>query len=521
MKKVALALVFFFFFCALCLGEYGFAEIIWQDISRGKLRITAVLVDPDNPNIVYIGAPGGVFKAEGVSMGWRNILPAGRQNKAINFISYDPQDKDSLYSGGNGLFYSADSGRNWRRIFKGRDYLSNEVTSLMFSPQGIYLGTKSGLFFSPDRGRHWHKESGVLGKSGILAIAYEAGAPGYIYIACVDGVFKGQGKGQRWERIFTALSTEDDSEPVENSEDLDTQLLSSNIRHIVFAPDGASLYLATSAGVYESRDKGLTFSLLTDYGLLSREVNFLAFSSKSNLYAVTKSGIFEYTGERWQEISFGLPASGISFLALDNQDNLYAACGKGLFKGEMKAFVENKNIPSSGLYFKNEPAIGDVQQAAIRYAEVDPEKIIRWRAQAGKKAWLPQLSAGVNRETSDLWHWEGGSTTKNDDDILKRGRDSIEWDVTLSWDLGEIIWNDDQTSIDARSRLMAQLRGDILDEVNKLYFERLRVKIELDSLSIEERKKRLEKELRLQELTASLDGLTGGYFSRSLKSLTS
>jgi hypothetical protein len=67
---------------------------------------------------------------------------------------------------------------------------------------------------------------------------------------------------------------------------------------------------------------------------------------------------------------------------------------------------------------------------------------------------------------------------------------------------------------------MVQLRDDILDEVTKLYFERIRVKMELNSLSLEERKKRFEKELRLQELTASLDAFTGGYFSQHLKSKT-
>ena len=64
---------------------------------------------------------------------------------------------------------------------------------------------------------------------------------------------------------------------------------------------------------------------------------------------------------------------------------------------------------------------------------------------------------------------------------------------------------------------MVQLRGDLLDEVNKLYFERIRVKMELDSLQIEDRKKRFEKELRVKELTASLDALTGGYFSSQIR----
>ena len=64
---------------------------------------------------------------------------------------------------------------------------------------------------------------------------------------------------------------------------------------------------------------------------------------------------------------------------------------------------------------------------------------------------------------------------------------------------------------------MVQLRDDILDEVNKLYFERLRVKMEMDNLQIEDRKKRFEKELRLKELTAALDALTGGYFSSQIQ----
>jgi hypothetical protein len=127
------------------------------------------------------------------------------------------------------------------------------------------------------------------------------------------------------------------------------------------------------------------------------------------------------------------------------------------------------------------------------------------------------VSVGIDRNTTDLWHWEGGSTTKADDDLLQRGRDSIDWDVSLTWNLGELIWNENQTAIDVRSKLMAELRDGILDEVTKTYFERVRVKMELDGLSIEDKKKRAEKELRLQELAASLDALTGGYFSQHIE----
>ena len=63
------------------------------------------------------------------------------------------------------------------------------------------------------------------------------------------------------------------------------------------------------------------------------------------------------------------------------------------------------------------------------------------------------------------------------------------------------------------------MRDDILDQVNKLYFERLRVRMELDTLNVEDRKKRFEKELKLQELAASLDALTSGYYSEQLRLL--
>jgi hypothetical protein len=64
---------------------------------------------------------------------------------------------------------------------------------------------------------------------------------------------------------------------------------------------------------------------------------------------------------------------------------------------------------------------------------------------------------------------------------------------------------------------MVQLRDDILDEVTKLYFERRRTQIELLTQPPKNEKSKIEKELRLQELTASIDALTGGYLSKNIE----
>jgi predicted nucleic acid-binding Zn-ribbon protein len=70
-----------------------------------------------------------------------------------------------------------------------------------------------------------------------------------------------------------------------------------------------------------------------------------------------------------------------------------------------------------------------------------------------------------------------------------------------------------------RSKLTVELRDDILDQVNKLYYERLRVKSELDSLAIEDKHKRFQKQLKIEELTASLDSLTAGFYSDQLRKM--
>jgi len=507
---VVLSLLIFLLSGYICFA----GEVEWQNISRENLDLRTVLVNPDNPSIIYVGANNGIFKTEDSGANWRNILSVKGQNRSVNFLLFDLQDKNSLYAAtGNGLYFSSSRGRNWNRIFKGKNYLENECTTLAILPSAIYLGTKAGLFVSQDKGCSWHKETAQLGKSHILAIAYNPKEPDYIYVACMDGVFKSKNNGQSWERTFITQPQEFGSETEEITEDQDEEEKSSNLRYITIDPNNLNyLYLATSRGVYKSQDRGERWELVPTYGLLSQDIRLLLVSGKSNLYAATKSGVFEYRNDRWQELSLHLLAEEVRFLSSDNQDNLYAACDKGLFKAKITDFGDTQisdNIIA--IYYKDGPKINEVQQAAIKYAEVEPEKIIRWRKQAKMKALLPKLTVGVDRSESTNYEIYTNATTH----YVYEGPDdkSNGWDVTLSWELGDLIYSDDQTNIDVRSKLMVQLRDDILDEVTKLYFERIRVKMEINNLTIEDSKKRCEKELKLQELTASLDALTGGYFS--------
>jgi len=510
MKKYAVVLVAVVLFIFASLVSVFSNDIVWNDIGRGNLNLRTALVNLDRPQVIYAGSSNAVLKTEDSGETWRNILSVSGQNRGVNFLAFDPEDKNSLYAAtGNGLFYSSNQGKNWQRIFKGKNSLENECTTLAVLPYGIYLGTKGGLFLSKDKGRSWHKETGKIGKSHILAIAYNLKEPDYIYIACVDGVFKTEDAGKSWERIFVRHPVENGNDELETTEDRNEEERFSDIRYVGIDQNNLNyVYLATAKGVYRSQDRGKTWDLLPDYGLLNRDTQFLLVSDKSQIYAVTKSGIFKYGNERWQELSFGLVTDDIKSLALDNQGNLYAACDKGLFKARMNNLGTNMQDDTITMYYKDEPKINEIHAAAIKYAQViDPQRIESSRRQARLKAILPEFTLDYDKTITS---YSNTSSTR-----FTIG--PLEWGVSLQWNLSDLIWSEQQRLIDSQTRLMVQLRDDILDEATKLYFERLRVKIELDNLSIEDRKKRLEKELRLEELTASLDALTGDYFSQQIK----
>lgn len=176
--------------------------------------------------------------------------------------------------------------------------------------------------------------------------------------------------------------------------------------------------------------------------------------------------------------------------------------------------------------FEDEPTISEVQRAAIQYANIDPSRIDTWYRASLSQALVPQVKVTVGHDTdeddslssSSTISVSGGTVTIGPDDITRGESTDYDWSYRLSldWDLNELVFNKDQLSISGESEDMVELRNDIVDEVSKLYFDRRRLQIEMVLNPSADLKMQIRNELRLQELTAALDALTGGYFARAL-----
>jgi len=249
----------------------------------------------------------------------------------------------------------------------------------------------------------------------------------------------------------------------------------------------------------------------------------------------SSKGAFLFKDGGWSPVYKGMETNNIRYLAKDTRETVYAATDRGLFFLPLReALPSLMNSPhrrvttsTAGDWtdvdkpFRDEPTISEVHRIAIDYAEVNPEKIKSWRYLSKKRAWFPELDVSFDGQrdwssSDSIWgsYSIGGQHYVGPDDKT-RGED-FGWDVSLSWDLGDLIWSSDQTAIDSRSKLMVELREDILDQITRLYFERRRIQVELAANEVFDHQLKIDKKMRIEELTALIDAFTGGEFSRRI-----
>jgi len=506
------------------------ADQVWEEVTNGipEHDFRTIAVDPQDARTVYIGTSKSLYRTLDEGKNWKNVFSGHGTLKAIHQILMTSRG-DVWIATDNGLFRSSGDGEAWEKVFSGIGEKGRRILSIVM-PKGeerIFLGTGEGLFTSLDGGKHWERGKGEILNEEVFFLATTP-SQGVLYAAAPKGVYRSKDSGETWERVFvTSVEVGESPENGNGMEegDFDERFTSAERVTSIVVREGPSqtVFLGTQKGVYHSIDEGKSWFKVSSIGLGNAEVGHLCLYGGS-LYAATREGIFVFKEEekKWDEVSRGLTEGEMVYLSASNRSfGLWAVSTEGIFRmTEERVEVEGwrREIAEVLHRFDHEPPIQEIQEAAIRYAEVHPEKIIAWRKAAARKAYLPTVSTGLGMDIDRNIAIDTGGTTNPDFFITGPHERGFDWDMNVSWNLGELVWNDDQTSIDVRSRLMVQLRDDVLDEVTRLYFERRRLQITLFLGPPKELKDKIEKELRLQELTAGIDALTGGHLSRVLQS---
>jgi photosystem II stability/assembly factor-like uncharacterized protein len=458
--------------------------------------------DETGDQAVWVGTDGGIFRKDlSKNAPWQKIALEDIAQACVNRIEFSPYTSFGYAATSKGVYEIDPATLTTRKIYSSDQDAENECSSVAVdADQNIYVATKAGLFARPWKGKRWSKSITALGEKAIDYV-YAAGMT--LYVAASEGLYQSTDKAKTWKKVFSLNANRE--EAGEDEAEISEEDVSNRI-HAIIGEKGAPsiIYLATSAGGFRSQDGGETWAPLPLVGLDSKDILDLALSISSHtLYAITKNGIFRLDADGWSVIA---PSNDNHDLTLINEKILIVT-SIGIYAFEVDD-VSSKiqfNTKSDGNHSsKYEPTIQEVQQMVIRYCDVSKDKIDAWHRQARAKAFLPDFSFGY-----------GNNVYGSYSGVFAVGPN--DWQVNVSWDLGDLVYSSDQTSIDARSRLMVQLRNDVLAEATQLYYERRRIQVELSDghLSPEDLSR---KEIRLDEVSALLDRLTGGAFSKGLKS---
>lgn len=163
-----------------------------------------------------------------------------------------------------------------------------------------------------------------------------------------------------------------------------------------------------------------------------------------------------------------------------------------------------------------DPPIAAVRRAALAYLDLTGAHTARmWRGVRRRGA-LPQvvLSGSAADDRRHFRTWDEAFVSGDTRRLFDRDRDQLreaEVALRLTWNLGDLLYHVEEIDVSTEMRRTIELRDDVLDELNQLYFDRRRARAAA-ALAAAGSAEAAREQLRAEELAAGLDAWTGGWF---------
>jgi photosystem II stability/assembly factor-like uncharacterized protein len=255
----------------------------WAHVGLEQSRaIGRIVVDPKNPEIAWVAALGnlwapsdsrGVFKTDDGGRTWRQVLRIDAFTGVVD-LAMDPHDSSTLYAAayqrlrqpccfngggpGSGIFKSTDGGATWRRLVNGLpggDTGRIGLAVAQITPGLVYAivehPTAPGIYRSTDGGDNWTRTNRLNDRPSYYSAIYVDPTNDDRLYSLARWFYKSEDGGKSWRRM-----------PTEPTYDVG---LKGDYHAMWINPnDSRHFYLAGDGGLYQSWDRGETYSRINN-----------------------------------------------------------------------------------------------------------------------------------------------------------------------------------------------------------------------------------------------------------------
>ena len=371
-------------------------------VSVAYREVTAITVDPRQPQTVYAGTDNGVIKSLDGGRSWRTANAAmgghGRDRgyMQVTALLVDNRDSRTVYATTDcaGVFKSSDGGRSWTPANSGLEPQCAWSYALALDPRApriIYAADRvRGVLKSLDGGARWHVTNKGLSLTTVSSLAVDPQSPRTVYASAGPlGLFKSSDMGAHWRPLASGPHL------VEG-----IALDPSNPRNV--------LVVAAAYGVVRSTDAGRTWAEGAGFGADSRRVAVVAISGTTAYAGTNGGGLYGSTdgGRSWRPLGPPGPVY-VQAIAISPTDpavvyaGVYGSQARGLYKStdggsSWQRLTDALNIDVSTI------ALDPENPTAVYVGAADAAGLIK--STDGGATWHPANSGLPRRRVKDRGH---------------------------------------------------------------------------------------------------------------------
>lgn len=221
-----------------------FSNLRFRFIGPDGNRAIAVVGEPGNPDVSYIGAAsGGIWKTEDAGVNWKPVFDK-MDDSAIGALAVSPSHPKQVWAGtgetflirpfhavGNGVYKSHDAGKTWKHLGLEKTFRISRVIVHPTDTNTVYVASlghthgpqqERGIYKTVDGGKSWERVLFVNENTGASDLSIDSQDPNILYAAMwhVDiktwnlnsggsgsGIYKTTDGGKTWKPLRNGLES--------------------------------------------------------------------------------------------------------------------------------------------------------------------------------------------------------------------------------------------------------------------------------------------------------------------------